>query len=111
MNEILKTEDEVVRWSVKKINDDTTLIEFELKRDLVPEDLKKINPPDAVKNKFANTFIVLSGRGPIWLYGFLIHFYHPTKGIGVFDPRLGGAVVVSSHSPNKKVGDVIKWEG
>jgi len=53
---------------------------------------------------------VLSGRGPVWLYGFLVHFYHPTSAVAIFDPRLGGAVVVESHNQDFKVGDLIKIE-
>jgi len=111
MEEILTKDDGIINWRVFRIKEELTLIEFSLSRELKPEDLRNINPPDAVKNKFSSSFIILSGRGPIWLYGFLIHFYHPTKGIGVFDPRLDGAVVVSSHDPQRKVGDLIKWEG
>jgi len=97
-----------------KVVEEIALVEFELKRDLVPEDLRSIEPPDPVREKFADKVVVLSGRGPIWLYGFLIHEYHPVKAIAVFDPRLNGAVIVQSHNPSLKVGDVIpreKWEG
>ena len=96
-----------------RVSEEIALVEFELKRDLVPEDLRDINPPDPVKEGFASKVVVLSGRGPIWLYGFLIHEYHPVKAIAVFDPRLNGAVIVQSHHPSLKVGDVIpreKWE-
>jgi len=97
-----------------RVNEEVAVVEFELKRDLTPEDLRDINPPDPVREKFADKIVILSGRGPIWLYGYLIHYYHPTKAIGVFDPRLNGAVVVASHHPSVSVGDVIpreKWEG
>jgi len=79
-------------------------------RNKSPEDLRNINPPDPVKNGFSSKVVILSGRGPIWFYGFLIHFYHPTKAIGIFDPRLDGAVIVATHNPSLKVGDVIKRE-
>ena len=101
-----------VKFNVQKF-DQIALVEFQLERDLVPEDLKNINPPDPVKEGFASKIVVLSGRGPIWLYGFLIHEYHPVKAIAVFDPRLDGAVVVQSHHPELKAGDVIprsEWE-
>lgn len=54
--------------------------------------------------------VILSGRGPIWLYCFLTHYYHPTKFIATYDPREGGAVIVESHSPEYKVGEVLKIE-
>ncbi len=95
-----------IRFSVKK-SDKVVLLEFELERPLEPKDLKHINPPDAVKNKFANKLVILSGRGPIWLYAYLIEFYHPVKAIATFDPRIGKAIVVSSHSPDYSPGDLI----
>jgi len=52
--------------------------------------------------------IVISGRGPIWLFGTLIHEFHPAKWVACFDPRLGGGVVVQSHDPEVKVGDVVE---
>jgi len=89
--------------------DDYTIIEFSI-NDIKPADLKSTNPPDAVKLGFADKGIILSGRGPIWLYGFLIHFYHPTKFVATHDPRLKGAVVIETHSGIYKVGDVISME-
>lgn len=86
------------------------LVEFELKREIAPADLKNIKPPDPVKEKISSHVIIISGRGPIWLYGYLIHFYHPTKAVAVFDPRLSGAVVVESHSTEFQIGDLIKEE-
>ncbi|MEO0151714.1 MAG: CRISPR-associated ring nuclease Crn3/Csx3 [candidate division WOR-3 bacterium] len=98
-----------IKFSVKK-KDDFTLIEFELLRELEPSDLENIKPPDPVKEGFSSSAIILSGRGPIWLYGYLIHFYHPVRAIAIFDPRLDGAVVIETHSRNFKVGEVIKRE-
>ncbi|MCM8808546.1 MAG: CRISPR-associated ring nuclease Crn3/Csx3 [Candidatus Omnitrophica bacterium] len=100
---------EIITFSIKD-KGKFTLIEFELKRELEPEDLTKIKPPDPLKGGFSSNVIILSGRGPIWLYGYLIHFYHPTKAISIFDPRLDGAVIVESHSKEFKVGDLIKKE-
>ena len=81
---------------------DSTVVGFELDDPISPEDLRAIKPP-TVDPK---TGVILSGRGPIWLYAFLVHHYHPTKWIAICDPRLG-AVVVQSHDPSKRVGDVI----
>jgi len=50
--------------------------------------------------------VIISGRGPIWLYGRLIHHFHPAKWIAVFDPRLG-AVVIQSHTKEVKEGEVL----
>jgi CRISPR-associated protein Csx3 len=84
--------------------DEYTLVSFEISDALIPEDLSMLSPPSVNGAKG----VVLSGRGPIWLYCFLAHFYHPTKFIATHDPRLEGAVIVERHSPEYKVGLVIK---
>jgi len=101
---------EFITFEVRKVKESVVLVHFELKRELNPEDLKSIKPPDPVKNKLSKNLLILSGRGPIWLYGFLIHFYHPVKAVAVFDPRLDGAVVVESHSKEFEIGSIIKLE-
>lgn len=84
------------------------LIQFRLTEEiLVPDSLKEINPPDFLQQNFAYKGVVLSGRGPIWLYGFLVHHYHPTKWVATYDPRLQGAVVVASHDLEMEVGTII----
>jgi CRISPR-associated protein Csx3 len=84
--------------------DEYTLVSFEIPDILTPEDLSALYPPKVNGAKG----VVLSGRGPIWLYCFLAHFYHPTKFIATHDPRLEGAVIVERHSPEYKVGSVIR---
>ena len=79
------------------------LVEIELEGVVTPEALKSMAPPEVDPRKG----VVLSGRAPIWLYGALIHEYHPTAWVATFDPRLGGAVVVMSHTPEIRVGDVL----
>ena len=83
------------------------LLEFELKEPIEPSDLIKLNTKlpmiDSTKG------VVISGRGPIWLHSFLAHWYHPTKFIAHYDPRIG-AVIVASHDKNWPVGKVIELE-
>ncbi|AKB32498.1 CRISPR-associated protein, Csx3 family [Methanosarcina siciliae HI350] len=81
-----------------------TLISFEMDDVLIPEDLANLTPPEVSGSKG----VVLSGRGPIWLFCFLTHFYHPTKFIATYDPRLGGAVIVERHTSGYEIGSVIK---
>ena len=52
--------------------------------------------------------VVIEGRAPVWRYGLAFHRLHgsPAAAIAVFDPRLG-AVVVASHHPNWRDGQVI----
>lgn len=61
-------------------------------------------PPGAV--------VVVTGRAPIWRYGVAFHKLHgsPAGAVAVFDPRLGGGVVVASHIPGVAEGDVIPVE-
>lgn len=44
--------------------------------------------------------LILSGRGPIWLYAHLAHLAHPFAWVAVHDPRQGGAIVVARHTPD-----------
>lgn len=81
-----------------------TLLEFQFEKSVSPKILKEIKPPQVDPTKG----VVLSGRAPIWLYCYLVHYYHPTRFVATYDPRLGGAVIVESHSPRPKVGDVIE---
>ena len=92
------------KFSVKE-HDAFILVEFELDPPVItPEELKGITPP-AVP---VGNGVIISGRGPIWLYGAVIHHFHPASWVAVFDPRLGGGVVVESHIPEVQVGDVIR---
>jgi CRISPR-associated protein Csx3 len=52
--------------------------------------------------------VVIEGRAPVWRYGMALHRLHgsPAGAVAVFDPRLG-AVVVASHHPNWREGQVI----
>lgn len=91
----------------KIIERDFVIINFFLESVISSEILTILKPPDPVKEKFASKGVILSGRGPVWLYGFLVHFYHPTKFVAIYDPRLEGAVVVENHGSKWKPGDII----
>ena len=80
-----------------------TLVHFELDGAITPDVLRELVPPKVNPAKG----VVLSGRGPVWLYCFLTHVYHPTRFVATYDPRIGG-VVVESHDPDYKIGDVVK---
>ena len=53
-----------------------TLIEFHIGGDgvLSPAVLADLVPPDVAPS----VGVVLSGRGPVWLFSDLAHHYHPT---------------------------------
>lgn len=52
--------------------------------------------------------LVIGGRGPVWRYGMAFHMAHGSAAgaVATYDPRLG-AVVVASHIPNLKDGDIL----
>ena len=91
-----------VSFTVKE-EDEYTLVYFELNDIIGPEILKNLTPPKVDGRKG----VVLSGRGPIWLYAYLTHYYHPTAYVAVYDPRLGKGVVIETHTPNYKLGDTM----
>lgn len=70
-----------------------------------PEDLKGLKLPQGI---LASQGVVLEGRGPIWLYGYLVHECHATAWVGCYDPRLEGAVVVETHTHKVSVGSVVQ---
>lgn len=58
--------------------------------------------------------IVIGGRLPVWVYGTIIHHLHPSTWVAIFDPRLGG-IVVMTHTTERTIGEIIlpdniEWE-
>lgn len=51
--------------------------------------------------------VILSGRGPIWLFARFIHHYHPARWIAVHDPRIG-YIVVQSHCKERYEGEILE---
>lgn len=62
------------------------------------------DPPEIPRG----SLVVVEGRAPIWRYGMALHRLHGSAAaaVAVYDPRLG-AVVVASHSPAFREGDVL----
>lgn len=58
-----------------------------------------------------DSLLVITGRAPIWRYGLALHKVHASRAAAVafYDPRLG-AVVVASHSPRVREGQVVPLE-
>lgn len=94
---------ENIRFEIKE-EDEFTMVTFETDGVLSTDGLATLAPPKVRGAKG----VVISGRGPIWLYCFLAHFYHPTLFVATYDPRFEGAVIVESHSPKYTVGTIIK---
>lgn len=72
-------------------------------RIITPADLNGLDLPPGINTTGG---VILSGRAPIWLYGYLVHELHPTAWVACYDPRLG-AVVVSTHSHQTRIGQVL----
>lgn len=70
---------------------------------ITPEDSPP-SPPEIPRG----SVVVIGGRAPVWRYGMAFHRLHGSAAaaIAVYDPRLG-AVVVASHNPDWRVGQVI----
>jgi len=80
------------------------VIGFEIEGGIIePTELSSLTPPQIP----AGCGVLLSGRGPVWLYSFLTHWYHPALFIAVFDPRFKAGVVTESHTKKVKPGDLI----
>ncbi len=95
-----------IRFSVKK-SEGVAIVEFELTRNLTPEDLKNLRVPDPVDEKFSHMVVIISGKGPVWLYSYITHLYHVVKVLAIYDPRIDKGIVTASHSPDYSPGDLI----
>lgn len=73
-------------------------------RMIQPQDLGELRLPTGID---ATGGVVISGRAPIWLYGYLVHELHPTAWVACYDPRLNGAVVVATHSRQTEIGAIL----
>jgi len=91
-----------IKFGVKE-EDKYSIVSFEIEGVISPEDLIAIAPPKVEGSKG----VILSGRGPIWLYCFLTHFYHPTKFIATYDPRLPEANTIISFLFGGLLGNVL----
>ena len=95
-----------VKFNVKNVDENVVVVEFELESGVItPEELPEVIAE--LPKVEAGVGVVLSGRGPVWLFGAMVHEYHPTPFVACYDPRLGGGVVVESHTKEVKLGDVI----
>jgi CRISPR-associated protein Csx3 len=51
--------------------------------------------------------IIISGRLPVWAFSALVHYFHPRPWVATFDPRLGGGVIVETHTRDMPIGKII----
>ncbi|MDY6782174.1 MAG: CRISPR-associated ring nuclease Crn3/Csx3 [Cyanobacteriota bacterium] len=71
---------------------------------ITPADLKGLQLPEGIDYSQG---IVIEGKGPIWLYAYLVHECHPAAWVGCYDPRLG-AVVVATHTHDVAISQTFK---
>jgi len=84
-----------------------TLLAFDIGGDgiLSPDHLGSLSIPQLPWDRG----VIISGRGPVWLFATLVHHCHPSQWVAVHDPRLG-AVVVQRHTPvAPRVGAVLPF--
>jgi CRISPR-associated protein Csx3 len=81
---------------------DFTIVTFAFEGSLEPSILKGLQVPPVAFNKG----VVISGRGPVWLFAYIAHEYHPAAWVATFDPRLGG-IIVESHTPGINAGEIV----
>lgn len=74
-----------------------------VERPIIPEE-----PLPSLPTIPRGSLVILEGRAPIWRYAMAQHLLHgsPAAAIAVYDPKLG-AVVVASHSPDYREGDIL----
>ena len=85
-----------------------TLLEFTIGGDgnISPDELPTII--DQIDGTVDGTKgVIISGRGPVWLFGALLHHLHVTRWSATFDPRQGAVVVASHHPKAPNVGQVL----
>lgn len=71
---------------------------------ITPADIKGLKLPAGID---FSQGIVIEGKAPIWLYGYLVHECHPATWVGCYDTRLG-AVVVATHTHDVAISQVFK---
>lgn len=89
----------ILNW-IPRNHSEYTFLEFKIAADLLrPSDLPETALPQGLENR-RHLGLILSGQGPVWLYGHLVHLAHPFAWVAVYDPRLRGGVVVMNHMPD-----------
>lgn len=94
-----------IEYKIKELAE-STLLEFNIQGGVL--DVTELQ--DAVENAPqlpARKGVIISGRGPVWLFCALAHKYHYCTFVATFEPRMQAGVVVVTHVKDKKIGDLI----
>ena len=85
---------------------DLRLVKFEIPGG-VTSPLEFAEVVQEIRSQLSGAFVVLlSGKGPVWGYGMLLHEAHPSQAVATYDPRLG-YIVTQTHDARYQVGQVI----
>lgn len=100
-------QNKMINFSVEQ-KEGFSVVSFEIEGGVMsPSELAELQPPTIPGNQG----VILSGRGPVYLFAFLVHHYHPTQWVACFAPAEGGGVVVESHVKGIAPGQIIPLEG
>lgn len=94
----------MISFATTQVNYSATLITFDIEGGVTtPDEAFGVDLPKVP----LDAGVILSGRGPIWLFARLIHHYHPARWIAVHDPRIG-YIVVQSHCKERGEGEILE---
>ena len=92
-----------------KIKDDNIFFDISPTESIAISELPKV--VEKVYDYFRSNrvdVVKVSGRGPIWLYSAVVHTVaHLAGAVAVYDAVNGVYVVVVSHTPRYKIGQVL----
>jgi len=96
-------------WKVAEF-EKYTFIHFEIEDVLLtPGSLKKIKLPDISHRRHLG--LIISGRGPVWLFCYLSLLAHDFAWVASYDPRLGGGIVFQRHTTAApELGEIIRCQ-
>jgi CRISPR-associated protein Csx3 len=99
----------ILSWNVT-FEDRYTVAFFTIVRKdgiLEHELLKEVCLPKEVQGR-EDRGLIISGRGPVWLYAHLTHLAHTFAWLGIYEPRHRGAIVVERHVQTApSIGEII----
>lgn len=105
----MQASERVLSWDIR-YEDEYTVAFFRIERSdgiLEHERLPEVCLPVEVHGR-EDRGLIISGRGPIWLYAHLTHLAHTFAWLGIYDPRHQGAVVVERHTETApSVGEIL----
>lgn len=91
------------------IDRDTIKFNIPPTQSITPDDLPKVI--ETIYNYFSREkvdLIKITGRGPIWLYSAITHaIAHLTKAVAIYDAINNHYIIVVSHNPKYKIGQII----